>query len=197
MAKELKLSVEDRFSLNLGEYIKDCFIQDLENKEFSISDEITRVGDLYLNFWEIDITGSPIERQLWAEILFLIDGFQQVVPLSGPEDQYDYGTWVAPQYRIDKYTVDFLFQCNCGGRAERLVVECDGHEFHEKTKQQAAHDKKRDRHFVKNGYRVLRFTGSEIYNSPKECAEDIEAVLSEMMESLMKKKISEGNYGKD
>lgn len=59
-----------------------------------------------------------------------------------------------------------------------LVVECDGHEFHEKTKEQAAKDKWRDRQFAELGYRVLRFSGSEIYKDPKGAAESVARIIS-------------------
>lgn len=50
-----------------------------------------------------------------------------------------------------------------------MIVECDGHDFHEKTKKQAKHDKKRDRYLTSFGYTVFRFTGSEIYKDPVWC----------------------------
>jgi hypothetical protein len=55
---------------------------------------------------------------------------------------------------------------------KNLIIECDGHEFHEKTKAQAARDKKRDRTLQSLGYVVIRFTGSEVYNDPIACAEE-------------------------
>ena len=56
---------------------------------------------------------------------------------------------------------------------EKLVVECDGHEFHEKTREQAKKDKSRDRDLLSRGYPVMRFTGSEIYRAPLKCAEQV------------------------
>ena len=53
----------------------------------------------------------------------------------------------------------------------KLIVECDGHDFHEKTKQQAKKDKERDRILQSVGFNVFRFTGSEIYNDCFRCAE--------------------------
>jgi hypothetical protein len=53
---------------------------------------------------------------------------------------------------------------------KNLIVECDGHDFHEKTKQQAIRDKRRDRILQSLGYRVFRFTGSEIHNDAIACA---------------------------
>ena len=54
-----------------------------------------------------------------------------------------------------------------------LIIECDGHDFHEKTKQQATRDKRRDRILQSLGYKVFRFTGSEIYNDAMGCAFEV------------------------
>ena len=42
----------------------------------------------------------------------------------------------------------------------KIVVEYDGHDFHEKTKDQVARDKSRVRDLEIAGWRILRFTGS-------------------------------------
>lgn len=52
----------------------------------------------------------------------------------------------------------------------RWVIECDGHDYHEKTKEQAKRDKSRDRHMMMAGITVQRFTGSEIWADPFSCA---------------------------
>ena len=62
----------------------------------------------------------------------------------------------------------------------RAVVECDGHEYHEKTKEQAARDKSRDRFLTKKGFRVFRLTGSEIWRVPIECAYEIADALYDL-----------------
>jgi len=56
---------------------------------------------------------------------------------------------------------------------ERLVIECDGHDFHERTREQATRDKNRDRELLNAGYPVMRFTGSEIVSSPLKCTGQI------------------------
>lgn len=68
------------------------------------------------------------------------------------------------------YRADFLFTTQLGDEEFRVVVELDGHEFHEKTKEQAVRDKKRDRDMMAAGIRVLRFTGSEVWRDPHKCA---------------------------
>jgi very-short-patch-repair endonuclease len=57
-----------------------------------------------------------------------------------------------------------------------IVIECDGHDYHERTKEQAAHDRKRDRAMTEAGIVVLRFTGSEIWKNPFSCAEQVLAL---------------------
>lgn len=61
-----------------------------------------------------------------------------------------------------------------------VVVEADGHDYHEKTKAQAAHDRRRDRYMTLHGYRVLRFTGSEIHRDSAACAKEVEQHLDSM-----------------
>lgn len=84
-----------------------------------------------------------------------------------------------PQAVIGDYRVDFLIhaaalaQDGNIGRWRRLVVECDGHDFHERTKEQAAKDRSRDRWLTSNDYDVFRFTGSELWRDPMGCAEQV------------------------
>lgn len=74
---------------------------------------------------------------------------------------------VWPQVRIGSYRVDFLLSLR--GLRNFLVVELDGHDFHERTKEQARHDRRRDRYMTARGLMVFRFTGSEIYRDVAAC----------------------------
>jgi very-short-patch-repair endonuclease len=87
----------------------------------------------------------------------------------------DYGPdeVISPQYQIGKYRVDFRLESNCSGRRILAVIECDGHDFHERTKEQAARDRKRDRDLQSEGYLVFRFTGSQIYRDPWGCVDEM------------------------
>ena len=78
---------------------------------------------------------------------------------------------VERQIDIGGWRVDFLIHTH--GFSPKLIVECDGHDFHERTKEQAAKDRARDREFQANGYTVFRFTGSEIWRDPCKCADQI------------------------
>ena len=61
-----------------------------------------------------------------------------------------------------------------------LAIECDGHDFHERTKEQAERDRSRDRWMIANGVQVIRFTGREIWRDPEECARQIGSVLCQL-----------------
>jgi hypothetical protein len=67
----------------------------------------------------------------------------------------------------------------------RLIVEVDGHDFHDRTKHQASYDRKRDRDLTLTGYRVIRFTGSDVYNNPLQCVEDIDLQLNELARMVL------------
>lgn len=78
---------------------------------------------------------------------------------------------IHPQEPIAGWRADFMMSFQAAGRREaKFVVECDGHDFHERTKEQAKHDRRRDREMQILGYTVLRYTGSEIWESPRTCS---------------------------
>lgn len=77
----------------------------------------------------------------------------------------------------NKYRVDFLIVIKYKEVNYGFVVECDGHEFHEKTKEQAKKDKKRDRNLMVKGIPVIRFTGSEIVANPDKCAREVLEII--------------------
>lgn len=59
------------------------------------------------------------------------------------------------------------------------AIEIDGYEWHEKTKEQAINDRKKDRTYLKNGYVPIRFLGSEVYhNALNSVIETIEIIIS-------------------
>jgi very-short-patch-repair endonuclease len=76
-----------------------------------------------------------------------------------------------------EYRVDFFLAVKHKGEYKGFIVECDGHDFHERTKEQAKKDKQRDRDLTKAGFTVIRFTGSEIYESPFVCAFEVVNII--------------------
>lgn len=75
--------------------------------------------------------------------------------------------------QISRYRVD------CIDKTRRLVIELDGHEYH-KSKEDRTNDAKRDRQLHRDGYVVLRFTGTEVWNDAHKCAREIQQTLALM-----------------
>ena len=53
------------------------------------------------------------------------------------------------------------------------AIEIDGHQWHEKTKEQASYDKRKDRIYVKNCYVPIRFAGTDVYHNVIQCVKEI------------------------
>lgn len=62
-----------------------------------------------------------------------------------------------------------------------IGIECDGHEWHERTKQQAAADRARDRELLRLGLPTMRFTGSEIFHDSDRCASEVYAISDALL----------------
>lgn len=131
---------------------------------------------------------SPIERLMAVALWFAAWPFESMLttpvwmasdwrPTATPPLGDDYAAvFISPQQQIGDARVDFLIVGHWRNEEHpwcRIIVECDGHDFHERTKAQAEKDRARDRRFQSENYIVLRFTGSEIYRDPDKCAEEV------------------------
>jgi len=144
--------------------------------------------------YNVASTQSPIEDMLLGALLWIEkdwSGRPEVcyeyspeanIELVGQRDTIDF--WIRPQAKIGAYRADFLLWFSYKEITAGIVVECDGHAFHERTKEQASRDKKRDREILGAGYPVIRFTGSDIYKSPTECAEQVRDLLGDALDRV-------------
>lgn len=131
--------------------------------------------------WMLDeafaICESPIERLFYAGFFPL----QLVHNLRRPGRVI-----IQPQVSVLGYRADFVTAIVCQNTEQRrtclhrIVVECDGHDYHERTKEQAARDKKRDREMQAAGYEVWRFTGSELHRNAVNCSRGVYRELLRM-----------------
>lgn len=112
------------------------------------------------------------DRQLTA-VTRLADRIYPVTPILGGDVLQVY-----PQVEVGPYRFDFLLTTRTS-ESVVLVVECDGHEFHERTKEQAAKDRARDRRAQQWGAVVFRFTGSELHHDANACADQCIDLLLE------------------
>lgn len=131
---------------------------------------------------------SPIETRLLGAMLsgalFAYDNVhlyhngQESAHIFSSKAKYRFN--ITAQFKIGAFFADFFVDCSKTGSSDiksSLVIECDGHEFHEKTKQQVERDKVRERAIVAAGYTLLRFAGSEIHRNSDACAKEIRDFL--------------------
>lgn len=139
---------------------------------------------------EDSLGDSPIEKLFFTALSSLIRfGMSEYKHLLVPTSQNEIARAlqsqdpltmiVLPQAQLEGWRVDFLIRVMDLGRVSGrpqwrcLIVECDGHDFHERTKEQAAKDRSRDRDWQIKGFGVLRFTGSELHRDPLKCAREV------------------------
>lgn len=101
------------------------------------------------------------------------------------------GYFIYPQKEIGPYRADFYIEAVGWGRGgqvwppnviRKLVVECDGHDYHS-THEQIKYDNRRDEYMKEKGIDVLRFTGTEIVQQEATLAKEISKYLDNMMYS--------------
>lgn len=84
------------------------------------------------------------------------------------------------EYRIDSaIAVDWTVKSVDAIRKEVhwYAVECDGHDYHERTKKQAASDRSRDRKLTSSNWTPVRFTGSELYANSAGCVDELFRII--------------------
>lgn len=158
-------------------------------------------SEVYSSFEDSPYGSSPIEHIFHAAFMahmnyvcgcsdfsvwFMREGDTPEQKVKEPDaihsDPMSSVIWMGAQTPIGPYKADFTLTVQ-SWRDEKwrtLVVECDGHDYHERNKQQAAHDRARDRWMTENGYTVFRFTGSELYRDPMRCAEQVFDMLMKL-----------------
>lgn len=125
----------------------------------------------------LNFCDSPIERML---LLCLLEGQPRFSAYIGGNLK------ILPQMTVTleghTFRPDFMLILESHKKDCKLkaVIECDGHDFHEKTKEQAQYDRWRERLFVRYGYTVLRYTGREVYEDAFGCAEEIFNTLKKL-----------------
>jgi len=74
-----------------------------------------------------------------------------------------------------RYRLDFAIFCRKG----KIDVECDNEKWHSLPSQKIK-DRKRNLYLREHGWRVLRFEGEKIMNSPDYCIEVLNAVIGKL-----------------
>lgn len=108
----------------------------------------------------LDKCESPIERRL---LVHMYASEQSVSPVT---------TQRVVECPQGSYRLDIAVEYDDEPTWPKLAIETDGHEWHERSKEQAARDKARDRSLAAEGWTVLRYTGSEVWKEPGRCADE-------------------------
>lgn len=117
---------------------------------------------------------SPLEDLFWIACSVLCLGYLN--PDQDPNYGWPSGVYLDAQVVIGDYRVDFVLRRVVSKNAfdpvqpAPVVVELDGHDFHDKDRRQRGYEKARDRYLVREGYRILHFTGSEVVADPLKVA---------------------------
>lgn len=137
-----------------------------------------------------DLCQSPLEQLLlvtWLEMWVTDENYDPAgfpsVACEWPIEHGRVTLLIYPQYPVTleghNYRADFLLKAHlqCSNIEHLYAIEIDGHDFHERTKEQALRDKTRDRIFTRSSITVLRFTGQEIHRN-------VIGVISEIQETV-------------
>jgi very-short-patch-repair endonuclease len=81
-----------------------------------------------------------------------------------------------PQVVIGNYRADFALPNH------KIAIEIDGHDYH-KTREQRTHDARRERYLQLQGWRVIRFTGTEIFENVIACVEEVTKLVDVFISS--------------
>lgn len=148
--------------------------------------EAERFGhDMQTEIVENLLVSSPIEQMFLVALHALVRANYDEInpdPVSiGEQILLGRGIHVRSQFQVDQFRVDFLVERvwifegkNC---SNGVIVELDGHEFHDKDKRQRSYEKARDRHLIRRGFKVLHFTGSDVASDPCRVAHEVMDII--------------------
>lgn len=125
---------------------------------------------------------SPIEQAFYIAIQ-AIKKMNDIPDFDEHQKDEFYGLGVYPQSKIGNYRVDFLL-CYASKESrinpkkentkmKQVIVECDSRQFHDRSEEERSYEKKRDRYLQKEGFKVFRFTGSDILKNPFSVAHEV------------------------
>jgi len=132
------------------------------------------------------LTGSPTESiltlALFNKLAHFYDGWrcwvysEQEYQQALVEAKISGGSFVlVPQWSVNEVgLVDLaVFVPGLNYRRPMVVVECDGHLFHERTPERASKDRRRLRILQRLGIPVLPFTGTDVVRNSEELTQEI------------------------
>ena len=167
MEKFIKITEDIYYDIDRETEIREYLVDEVSMHLTALSSE----AEMILEESLIDCE-SPIEQLLSLALeelniknIYKFNPFIDVVEIEKQKEI---------QCENKKYRVDFLIPVIYKNQENKcFVIECDGHEFHQKTKEQVERDNTRMRNLQKAGYEVVRFSGTEIWHRPYKCANEV------------------------
>lgn len=159
------------------------YLHSYDHIKKTLSKRVLEEIDFVLKVKEVNIlaqisrTESPIEQLLVIHLIDMFEELRHELIIYDGEYRLKFETQKEIKVSRKTYRLDFYLSCTLFGKTYEFAIECDGHNFHEKTKEQAKRDKQRDRALQNEGYTIIRFTGSEIWESPVKCASEFQEIV--------------------
>lgn len=155
----------------------------------SCSDSVPRTHEKLIGFqlvgeWET-WDWSDLENGTAKEIRKYFEVFPQYeIDINGNNFRIDIAIIMKRMHFTEGGWMDEAFRRSENLHAKllskrKIAIECDGHEFHS-SKEQKARDNKRSRLLQSDGWRVLRYSGSEINSFEK--VKQFNKIMSEIMD---------------
>src|SRR5437773_882091 len=130
-----------------------------------------------------DLDNYPVESPI--EAMFAL--WWVAVARSQPEYEAFTDLTLSRQHEVElsgaKYRIDFIVTPDDAdlvfdGQKHRIyypgiAVELDGHDFHERTKEQVELGNRRDRAMQKHNWTVFHFSGTELLRNPARSVEEV------------------------
>jgi hypothetical protein len=169
-----------------------------------------KITHVWLEVWQLrKVCESPIELPIVLAVMTVARHEGLSVKLVSPDgsewgDSFeptggtrfpDLMLRIEPQALLGEHRVDFYLTLDGSistekgqtrSASKRMVIECDGHDYHERTKEQARHDRERDRHLQSFGFLVYRYTGREIWEDVFTCASQVVDSLRSSVSTALK-----------
>lgn len=171
---------------NVEKFLSEC------SKAVGKHEEDVFEGSTLSEFSDCNIE-SPIEQLLYVamkaikKINFIAD--HMVVDHSNGRECFHVGLCILPQYKINKFKCDFLIIFGSPVSAiphnwkqrilNEVIIECDGHDWHDRNEKQRRYEKQRDRYLQSEGYKISHYTGKEIFENPVKVAVEILNTVTE------------------
>jgi very-short-patch-repair endonuclease len=167
--------LKNKEGLPVCDWVRTMLIGDIISHEMTIEDSLIKCE-------------SPIEQALAIEMAskdfcnftYFHAGRIDVIAVENQTEIDACGN----KYRPD-FLIPVVYKTKDREVYKTFIVECDGHDYHEKTKKQIMKNNKRERDFKAAGYEVIRFSGSEIFESPHKCVRDLMRIIVETYFQLL------------